>query len=107
MATDRCPTCKRKHKRSLPQNRQYWMLLDELAERLPVRGEYYSAKTWHRWAKGKWLGYTDYKLPNGKTYNELNSTADLDVTEFSDYLTKVEAWAAEHDIYLADREEVA
>jgi hypothetical protein len=30
------------------------------------------------------------------------STADLDVPEFSDYLTKCEAWAAERDIYAED-----
>ncbi len=100
----RCHTCKRLHKRSHQANARYWLLLHELAERLPVRGQSFSAEVWHRWAKSKWLGCVDYVLPSGKTYTEINSSAGLDVDEFNDYMTKVEAWAAERDIYLADKE---
>ena len=42
------------------------------------------------------------KLPNGKTLLIPHSTADLDVGEFSEYLSAVEAWANERGVYLED-----
>jgi hypothetical protein len=62
----------------------------------------HSAETWHLWARSKWLGCDDFKLPSGKTLTIPRSTAGLDVAEFSDYMTAVEAWANEHDVYLED-----
>jgi len=34
----------------------------------------------------------------------VRSSADLDVDAFSDYMTKVEAWAAERGVFLEDKE---
>jgi NinB protein len=102
MRLDRCPTCKRRHTRSSPANKRYWALLHVLAEKLPVRGTTYSAEQWHLWARSKWLGCADYTLPSGKTLVIPRSTATLDVAEFSDYMTALEAWANEHDVYLED-----
>lgn len=100
----RCPTCKRKYKRSRQANARYWTLLHQLAERLPVRGQHYSAENWHRYFKSKFLGCVEHRMPNGKTVIEINSSADLDVDEFNSFTTKVEAFAAERDIYLEDME---
>ena len=46
---------------------------------------------------------------NGLRYSPLYlstspSQAQLDVAEFNDYMTKVEAWAAERGVWLADLE---
>ncbi len=67
-------------------------------------GETFSADTFHLWAKSKFLGAVEHKLPGGKTLLVQNSTADLDTAEFNDYMTKVEAFANENGVYLEDSE---
>lgn len=103
----RCPTCHRKLRRSSESNRRYWALLHEIAERVTPNGQRYSAETWHAWAKSRWLGCDDVKLPNGKTLVIPRSSADLDMAEFGEYMDQVEAWAAERDVWLADVEDAA
>ena len=98
----RCPTCHRRHKRSNPQNARYWLLLHEISEKLRPGGEQFSPESYHEWFKSKLLGRVEVKLPNGYTTQITNSTADLETPEFSDYMTKVEAWASERGVWLAD-----
>lgn len=100
----RCPTCKRRHKRTLPQNALYWELLGEISKRLKPQGQQFSDEVWHEYLKRRYLGADDVKLPNGKTAVIAKSTADCDVAEFGEYFDKVQAWAADHDVWLADRE---
>jgi len=102
MQVDRCPTCKRRLRRSNPQNAMYWALLHEMAAELRPQGQAYSAEQWHTYAKSRWLGCDEMVLPNGKTLILPHSTASLDVAEFSEYVTKVEAFAAEHGVWLAE-----
>jgi hypothetical protein len=73
-----------------------------MSEVIQPKGVVYSAETWHLWAKSKFLGCDEAKMPNGKTLLLPKSTADLDVGEFNDYMTAVEAWANERDCYLED-----
>ena len=103
--TDRCPTCHRLYRRSNPQNARYWALLHAM-EGFDVRNKSYSAETWHRFFKSKFLGCVDYILPNGKTLIEPNSTAMLDKEQFDHFLTAVEAFCNERGIYLEDRDEL-
>jgi len=103
--TDRCHACGRRHKRSNPANGRYWALLHAIAEKVKPGGVSYSADTWHQYAKSRWLGCDDVELPNGRTLSMPRSTANLDVAEFNDYMGKVEAWAAERDVWLADMED--
>lgn len=105
--TDRCPTCKRRHTRTSEANRRYWALLHAMSERLHPRGQTFSADTWHLWAKTKFLGCDDYVLPSGRTHTEARSTAGLDVAQFNDYMTQVEAFANERNVYLEDMENAA
>lgn len=107
MKQDRCPTCKRRHKRSTEANRRYWLLLHLIAENVRPEKQAYSAEVWHTYFKSRFLGCVEVKLPNGKTMPIPNSSADLDVGEFNDYMTKVEAWAGERDVWLADMEAAA
>ena len=104
---DRCPTCKRRIKRSSEANRRYWAILHLLSERIKPRGNAHSAETWHLWCKSKFLGCTDHVLPSGKTMTIPNSTAELDTAAFNDYMTAVEAWANERGVYLEDMENAA
>lgn len=97
---DRCPKCHRKLKRSNQANSRYWLLLHLIADKVKPEGNQYSAETWHCWAKLKWLGGDDVKLPNGKVIVMPKSSADLDKSEFHDYAEKVELWAGERGVYL-------
>ena len=100
----RCPTCHRPHKRSSDQNRRYWLLLHMIAERVTPLQQTYSADQWHEYFKSRFLGCEEVKLPNGKVLQIPRSSADLTTPEFNDYMTQVEAWASERDIFLEDRE---
>lgn len=102
MKIDRCPVCKRRKTRSTDANRRYWMLLHVIADKLRPEGQTYSADTWHEYMKQRFLGCEEVKLPNRKTLQLPRSSADLDVPAFADFMTQVEAWAAEHDVYLED-----
>ena len=98
----RCPTCGRKHKRSTEANRRYWLLLHMIAEKLKPEGQTYSADTWHTYFKQRLIGADEVKLPNGNTHIVVKSSADLDTSEFADYMTQIEEWAASRDVYLED-----
>ena len=102
MKPERCPTCKRRLKRNHDQNARYWALLHAIADKVRPGGNSYSAEQWHVYAKSRWLGCDDFILPNGKTLVIPRSTADLDVAAFNDFMTAVEAWAAERDVFLED-----
>ena len=97
---NRCPTCHRRHKRTRSQNARLWKLYTALSDKLRPGGETYSPKQYHLYYKEKFIGATDYRLPNGKVLTIPNSTADLDVAEFSEYMEQVEADAAERGVYL-------
>ena len=100
---DRCPTCRRRMVRSHPQNARYWALLHLLSEKLHPKRQTFSPSTLHIWAKSKFLGCDDFVLPNGKTLTIPKSTAGLDVAEFNDYMTALEAWAnTEAGVFLED-----
>lgn len=98
--TDRCPTCRRKLKRSNEANRRYWLLLHVIAEKVKPDGQQFSAETWHTYWKLKLLGGNDVKMPNGKVIVVANSSADLAKDEFHDYASQVEQWANERGVYL-------
>jgi len=98
----RCPTCHRKRTRSTEANRRYWLLLHLIADKVRPYGEVYSPESFHHYFKSRFLGCEEVRLPNRKTLLIPHSTASLDVAAFSEYLTKVEAWAGERDVWLED-----
>lgn len=102
MKLERCPTCRRRMRRSTQANSRYWLLLHRIAEHLKPEGQSYSAESYHLYFKSRYLGCEDMKLPNGKVLTIPNPSSELDVPEFNDFMTQVEAWAAERDIYLED-----
>lgn len=96
----RCPTCKRKLKRTNEANRRYWLLLHMIAETLKPEGQQYTAEVWHTYFKSKLLGADDVRMPNGKVIAVPKSSAELAKDEFHDYVCKVEAWANEKGVFL-------
>lgn len=97
---DRCPTCKRKIRRTNEANRRYWLLLHVIADKVKPEGQQYSPETWHTYFKLKLLGGDDVKLPNGKVIVVTKSSAELDTSEFHAYAEQVELWAGERGAYL-------
>jgi hypothetical protein len=97
----RCPACGRRERRSTEQNNRYWAIVRQVAGRLKgYEGRHYGVDDWHRWFKFHFLGGEDRMLPNGYVYTEPRSTAEEDTPEFSDFMTQVEAWAAERGVFL-------
>ena len=100
MSAKRCPACGRRERRSNPANARYWLLLHTIAAKLKPGGQAYSAEQYHAYYKSRFLGCDDVALPNGKVLTIPRSTAQLESTEFAEYVTKVEADAAERGVYL-------
>lgn len=98
----RCPACGRRETRSTEANRRYWAIVAEVSEKLKPHGIAYGTKHWHAWFKSRFIGCEDIKLPNGATLTQPLSSHDLEPPEFSDYMTAVEAWAAEQGVYLSE-----
>lgn len=107
MKIRRCPACGRRERRSTSANSRYWKLVALVSENVKPGGNTFGIEAWHEWVKSKWLGCEDVRLPNGVTLVVPNSSADLDPSEFSDFMTAFEAWAAERDVYLPDMENAA
>jgi hypothetical protein len=104
MKPERCPTCGRRHRRSNQANARLWLLYHAIADHVKPKKRSFSAGSWHLYLKTRFLGCDDVPLPNGEVLLIPRSTAELDTNEFAEYMTKVEAWAAEHDVWLADME---
>ena len=105
----RCPTCGRRQRRSSEQNRRYWALMHEISEGIKPEGKQYSTEVWHEYFKQRYIGADEIELPNGKTLVRPHSSAELDMSKgtdeqpsFNEYMERVEAWAAQHGVYLQD-----
>lgn len=89
-----------KAKRSNEQNALMWVLLTQIADQAWVAGRQFAAEVWHEHFKRELLpeetsrGVAKWRaLPNGD--RELfMSTTDLDVSEMSTYVEKLQAKAA-------------
>lgn len=71
-----------------------------MSSKLRPDGKVYSPEHFHLYAKQRFLGCTDYELPGGKVVSIPNSSAELDVDDFNDFMAQVESLAAEHGVYL-------
>ena len=96
-----CKTCGQRKRRSLPQNAYLHQLVTTLSESIKSKdGEYHSAQWWKVMLKSEYLGFSEYRRPDGQVIQVLISTADLDVEKFNEFITKVEAFAASRGVYL-------
>lgn len=80
-----------KAKRNTEQNKYYWRLLGFIAENAWVGGKQYPPLAYHEDYKIRFIGCVD--LPSGRVVGI--STTTLGEKEFSDYIEKVMADAAE------------
>ena len=79
-----------KAKRSTIANRYYLAVLGQIAEDAWIEGRQFNSDLWHEYFKRKFIGSID--LPGCGTMAE--STAKLNVSEFAQYVQKIEVFAA-------------
>lgn len=84
-----------KSKRSIEQNKRYWLLLREIAATAWLNGRQFSDETWHEFFKRTFIGCDEIAMPDGTTELRGISTTRLKVDEFGDYMLQIEQWAAE------------
>lgn len=84
-----------KDKRSVAQNRRYWLMLRELAGIAWVGDRQFSDQTWHEHFKREFIGCEEFVLPSGAVELRGISTTKLSVEEFGEYMLQIEAWAAQ------------
>lgn len=87
-------------KRTRGQNNLYWRWMEVMAKEFSTEGlGSYSREDMHEALAHKFLGsVTRHVL--GETYQERKSTTSLSKSEMSDYMRRVEAWAADMGCYL-------
>lgn len=82
-------------KRSTEANGYYWkFLLEQIADQAWVEGRQYSKEVWHIYMAERFAEKIEISLPDGTIHIRRKSTTEMKVGEFSDYLQKVEAYAA-------------
>ena len=100
---ERCPACGRLKTRSNAQNARMWALNTEISERLKVDGRTFSPEAWHEYLAKKFLGAEEYRLPNGELMVVRRSTSNLPEDAMSDYLSRIEEWARDRNVWLPER----
>ena len=86
--------------RSVQQNAYYWgPCLAEISEQAVVCGQRWTVDAWHELFKRQFIGYEVKKVKVAgrkkvTVIRRLKSSTDLSVKQFSDYLDKVQAFAA-------------
>lgn len=88
--------------RSRQANALYWSRLEEIADQVMPGGVAYTPDAFHEYFARKFLPQTWMTLPNGKTALVRKSTKQLTVAEFGDYLERIAAWAAHHEVQLTE-----
>ncbi|MCA7086068.1 recombination protein NinB [Cupriavidus sp. DB3] len=82
-------------RRTTEANRYYWgVVLRDIAEQAWVHGQQFSKDTWHEYFADLYGVKVEIRLPDGRTRVTRKSTGDMSVGEFSEYLAKVQAAAA-------------
>ncbi|NMG64360.1 recombinase [Azoarcus indigens] len=82
-------------KRNAEQNRFYWgAVLTTIAEQGWVDGRRYDKDVWHEMFARRFGVCDEVVLPDGEIVTRRKSTTQMTVGEFSEYLAKVQAYAA-------------
>ncbi len=99
----RCPTCRQLKKRGNPANARYWLLLHLISDKLRPEGQQHAPEVWHCYMKQRYLGVDEVVMPNKKVMQMPRSSAELNTSEFAEYMGQVEQWAMGHDVYMDDQ----
>lgn len=89
-----------KDKRSLNANALYWQWLTIMAEHFSRGGQLFTKDDMHDLMRHQFLGYVDRKIGRTEISQQLASTANLDTSQMHAYMSKIDAWAADHGCLL-------
>lgn len=82
-------------RRTAEQNAYYFgVVLRDIAEQAWVNGERFGTAAWHEHFAEQFAPREEIRLPSGRLVTRRKSTKDFTVAEFGEYLTKVQASAA-------------
>lgn len=99
--TERCPTCGQRKKRSNPQNARLHSLFTLLQDNVKAAdGQFHHLQWWKAMCKAQWLGFDEYRRPDGEAIQVLRSTSECDVAELNEFMSKVEAYCAQRGVWL-------
>lgn len=99
----KCPTCGKLPKRSLPQNSRLHTLFTEIAANVKAKdGLMHDQMWWKIICKHWWLGYDEFRMPDGTIIQVLKSTSDLDVEGLTKFMNQVERYAATKSVWLQE-----
>lgn len=84
-----------KSKRTSQQNRFHFARMAYLAENAWVNGQTFSKEAWHEFFADRYAAKKELVLPDGEIKLIRESTADMDVAEFSAFCTKIDVYCAE------------
>jgi len=83
-----CSIKKHRKKRSIPQNRLYWLWIKAIEDHTGNHKD-----TIHELLKRKFLKWEVKKIEGLGTYHIPGSTKNLDTKGFTEYLDKIQLWA--------------
>lgn len=82
-------------RRTREQNAFYFgVVLRDIGEQAWVDGQQFSPAAWHEHLAELFAPREEMRLPDGKLHSRRKSTSEFTVGEFSEYLAKVQAHAA-------------
>ncbi|MHB1516664.1 MAG: recombination protein NinB [Acidiferrobacteraceae bacterium] len=97
----RVSVCVYRKNRSLAQNRLLHLWLNEIAKAHELsHGQRFSTDTWRHYYAERYLGLLPIELPDGRVIERRQSTADLEIGPFSEFLGAIEREAVEAGIEL-------
>lgn len=83
-------------KRNADQNRRLWgYLYKTIAEQAFVNGQQFDADVWHEALARKFGVCDEVVLPDGEIVTRRKSTTQMSVSEFSEYMERVSAYATQ------------
>ncbi|CAJ0710663.1 recombination protein NinB [Ralstonia thomasii] len=82
-------------RRTSEANKFYWgVVLRDISEQAWVQGRQFDTSTWHAYFAELYGEKVEITLPDGRIHVTRRSTSDMSVGDFSEYLAKVQAHAA-------------
>jgi hypothetical protein len=83
-------------RRTKEQNARYWSgaVLGAIASQAWIEGRQFDEETWHEALAEKYCPRVEFTLPDGQIFSRRKSTSEMTVKEFSEFVQKVEVYAA-------------
>jgi hypothetical protein len=90
-----------KPKRSVSANALYWKWMDQMAKHFSKRAGPFTREDMHDIMRHEHLGYEEARKIGSTWIKEgLRSTTKLSVSEFCEYMTRIDAWALDQGVHL-------